>query len=529
MKLCLVVPSVFLGLSSLVGCSADNPKDPPATSLGVDSGTAAGRDGGTDTAPTTDCVPGFEASEPCGRCGTRKRTCTQAGSWGEWSACAGEPKDAECAAGDVRNKACGNCGTRIDTCDPKRCSFSNGTCTGEGECAPGATDSRACASAGVVQSRACSGTCKWGDYSSCAAPTGWRALAAAPATFAARVDAASAWTGTELVVYGGSSDKGVLGDGARYALATDSWKALPAAPFAKGRARAAAVWTGKELVVWGGYGTDSVFAADGAAYDPVKDSWHVLAPSVLSARASVRAVWSPTTKQVLIWGGDAGSPSAEGAAYDPATDAWTRLPDAPIGARSGHGGAWVGAPCNCMAIWGGYSGGIDGLKDGATFDPSTSTWTKLPDVPTGFDPRYQHVAVGVGGDLLVWGGYGGTSFDSLAKNSGARWSSADGKWTALSVPDDVVLAPSAHRYESAGWSDGKKLWVWSGATPTMPTPARGGAVYDLAAGAWTRMDDTGAPAPRRNAIAVWTGTEELVWGGTDGVGKYFADGAIFHP
>src|SRR5438874_1217413 len=76
---------------------------------------------------------------------------------------------------------------------------------------------------------------------------------------------------------GGGADDADVG-------ATGTWKDMAAAPIA-GRSPAARAWTGKELVVWGGgfckanpCQFDNVEPlADGAAYDPAADTWRKIA------------------------------------------------------------------------------------------------------------------------------------------------------------------------------------------------------------------------------------------------------------
>src|SRR6185369_2824569 len=41
-----------------------------------------------------------------------------------------------------------------------------------------------------------------------------------------------------------------------------------------------------------------------------------------------------------------------------------------------------------------------------------------------------------------------------------------------------------------------------------------GGRYDPAADAWTPVATAGAPAPRQDHVAVWTGERMIVWGGT---------------
>lgn len=95
----------------------------------------------------------------------------------------------------------------------------------------------------------------------------WRRL---PTMEQVRSQHMAVWTGRRLLVWGGvpvpfSSRPGLAG-GAAYSPATNRWSVLPRAPLG-GRSGAAAAWTGREMLVWGGT-TGSTPRSDGAAYRP---------------------------------------------------------------------------------------------------------------------------------------------------------------------------------------------------------------------------------------------------------------------
>ena len=81
--------------------------------------------------------------------------------------------------------------------------------------------------------------------------------------------------GAELLIWGGENCAGSacpfdqaphLADGAAYNVLNDAWRKLPASPLSA-REAAATVWTGSELLIWGGTSGQGLLA-DGAAYDP---------------------------------------------------------------------------------------------------------------------------------------------------------------------------------------------------------------------------------------------------------------------
>ncbi|MFI5040980.1 MAG: hypothetical protein ACHQNA_03855, partial [Acidimicrobiales bacterium] len=164
----------------------------------------------------------------------------------------------------------------------------------------------------------------------------WRSLP--PSGLSPRQGAFTVWTGSELVVWGGltldyTSGYGyttAFGDGARLDPVTGTWRRLPAAPVAA-RGMAAAAWSGQEVLLWGGASGPGTEVGQGAAYDPLSDRWRALPPSPLRAKSQPAGVW--TGRFIMIIGGAVGQtlpvPGPGAAAYDPSTNTWTALPAAP--------------------------------------------------------------------------------------------------------------------------------------------------------------------------------------------------------
>ena len=75
--------------------------------------------------------------------------------------------------------------------------------------------------------------------------------------------------------------------------------------------------------------------------------------------------------------------------------------------------------------------------------------------------------------------------------------------------------PSAREGQTTVWT-GTEMIVWGG-YDDHPSPLRSGGRLNLATGSWLPTSDGGgSPAARYYHTAVWTGTEMIVWGGTDG-------------
>lgn len=166
----------------------------------------------------------------------------------------------------------------------------------------------------------------------------------------ARVDAASVWTGTELVVWGGYEQTGVALEypprGGAYNPLTDTWRTIATGPI-ESRTPAVVAWDGREMFVWGGWrddGAPSTTSAvtgssrrqlsDAAAYDPATDTWRQLTSvpppghieSTQIAQGTPPLLWLDVPDQsVPIYGS-----SNVLYAYDRVSDAWTTQPKSPL-------------------------------------------------------------------------------------------------------------------------------------------------------------------------------------------------------
>ena len=93
-----------------------------------------------------------------------------------------------------------------------------------------------------------------GDYSlpkilegGCADNT-WAATAAPPE---ARSRHTAVWTGSEMIIWGGQSNGGLLDTGGRYNPATDTWTFTNSSGAPTARSGHTAIWTGNEMIVRG--------------------------------------------------------------------------------------------------------------------------------------------------------------------------------------------------------------------------------------------------------------------------------------
>ncbi len=173
-------------------------------------------------------------------------------------------------------------------------------------------------------------------------PAGWSELPAPPEV---RSDAATAWTGSELLVWGGyeyvGGDEDPGDDGFAFDAAARRWEPMPPSPL-EGRSGSAYAWTGRELLIWGGWDggfRDPPYFDDGAAYDPIARTWRMLPAAPIEARTAF-SVW--TGEELIVWGStERAARRRDGAAYDPLTNRWRTIAEGPTDITDGSA-VWTG-------------------------------------------------------------------------------------------------------------------------------------------------------------------------------------------
>jgi N-acetylneuraminic acid mutarotase len=366
-------------------------------------------------------------------------------------------------------------------------------------------------------------------------PKGWRKLP--PAPLRNRHSASAVWTGREMIVWGGAWRAGNasiwLDDGAAYDPAADRWRKIAGSPLA-GRSDAFIAWTGSQVLVWGGQRRDSLTGfgdewTDGALYDPAKNTWKPMAKWPLTERYGARAVW--TGKRLVVWGGASAAagkdppPLADGAAYDPEDDKWTKLPSAPISGRIAPLAGTRGD--STLVSWG--PGEVrDGKRvpaaDSALYDAGARRWSPAADAP---EPPKETWCIDASECVGVDTGSG-----VLFAGQGLAWDARSNRWSTVAANQ---FADPLFEGKAQAWT-GNRMMFWGGgmlesaadAPPATVTDA--GVVYDAAADRWDALPP--APlAPRARATGVWTGREFIVWGGEADYNHraQFDDGAAYTP
>jgi N-acetylneuraminic acid mutarotase len=275
------------------------------------------------------------------------------------------------------------------------------------------------------------------------------------------------------------------------------------------------------MFVFGGENNDYQYMSSSMIYDAYKNAWVRLPNAPHTMRCGPQAVWAETTSEFIVygcvWSSSLSKYLVSGMAIDPETTTWREIAPAPLTAREGFAIAWVN---DRLVVWGGAdekSKGPNGTarSDGAAYDPATDTWEPLAPAPIA--ARYGASFASDGSKLFVVGGYAQAASSAFA--DGAMYDGATGAWTAL--PQLPATSEGA-----AAWTDGTKLWLWSGRQNG--TMANVGYVYDVATTTWSTL----ARAPisaSAHANAAWTGSTGVVFGGRLESGALTDSGAILVP
>src|SRR6266550_3896268 len=197
-------------------------------------------------------------------------------------------------------------------------------------------------------------------------------------------------------------------------------------------------------------------------------------------------------------------------------DTWTASITSPAG-RQNHTAVWTGSE---MIVWGGFDN-TNVLNTGGRYNPTTDSWTatSTTSAPAG---RYGHTAVWTGSEMIVWGG---SPDGSSVLSTGGRYNPGTDSWTATSTTG----APAFRYLHTAVWT-GSEMIVWGGISPRYSGGyTNTGGRYNPSTDSWTASSTVNAPAARIYHTAVWTGSDIIVWGGTDAGGNYFNTGGRYNP
>jgi len=393
----------------------------------------------------------------------------------------------------------------------------------------------------------------------------WQTLADPPQTDAGNGDApimgdSAVWDGTELIAVGHSgcirANQFCYSDHLSseiyiYNLASNQWRQVTNyAPTLSDRVFANVAWTGTEVIVWGGdvpvddgTGTNTVGMPTntGARYKPSTGTWTAMSTTNAPvARDYPVARWTGTIGKFVVWGGQVPPPPGvnapdafpqTGAMYSPASNSWTTMRNtgAPLGRYAGLS-VWTGTE---VIVWGGQACTADNTtfadcNNGGRFNASTNNWSPLlargPDGAPGNSYWYSIGMASSGSDSLVFGdrqSYSG----SQTLTDGSLYRPATDDWT----PIGTTGAPSARQDAYLGWGGGK-YFAWGGTDHSLGTPLHDGALYDPVTQTWSPMAEPTIDMSQRTGYEHAAGTYFYLWGGysyatSGGVN----DGIVYDP
>jgi hypothetical protein len=253
------------------------------------------------------------------------------------------------------------------------------------------------------------------------------------------------WTGREMLVFGPF-------DFQAFNPATNRWRRLPAER--GGGAGGLLAWSGHELVDWGG-GCCGDASSGGGAYNPSTNKWRKLAPSPLAPSQGPIGAWTGRELIILVSGLDPDGKEyptsfARAAAYNPATDTWHRIARPPV---SGGTAVWGGR--ELLVIGGGATG-----RSALAYDPAANRWQRLTPLPS---RRSAAATVWTGSQLLLWGGSETAGAGTpVMPSRGLAFSRQADRWSVL------PRAPLTGRLDPAAVWSGRAMIVWGGSRPKRP-------------------------------------------------------------
>ena len=206
-------------------------------------------------------------------------------------------------------------------------------------------------------------------------------------------------------------------------------------------------------------------------------------------------------------------------AYNPVTDTWrlvTTNPSAYTASPSSKM-VWTGTE---LVVWGGYY--TNATNNGFRYNPTTNTWSGIP-VTNQPVSRLDFTMHYINGRIVVWGGT--EPFIGNFLNTGAMLDLATNTWITMTT----VNAPLGRTNFASVQTSSNTMIVWGGSGAGVGVHSDGG-IFNPATNTWTATTNTNAPAARRNHTAVWSGTEMIVFGGTDLNGTViYNNGGRYNP
>lgn len=185
--------------------------------------------------------------------------------------------------------------------------------------------------------------------------------------------------------------------------------------------------------------------------------------------------------------------------------AWAVISPGPLAARTGQAALWTGRE---LLVWGGSADGGDSpaaLGDGAAYAPSSGRWHVLS--PSPLPARQDAASAWAGTEAFFWGGDAQVGPGTRYFSDGATYDPASGTWRV--VPPSPLGARSG---ALALWTGAQVVVLGGSSAGGFPVDTSG-AVFDPVARRWSKLPPFPATAPGRavSVSATWTGAQLLVW------------------
>ncbi|MBT6326415.1 MAG: hypothetical protein HOJ35_10630 [Bdellovibrionales bacterium] len=368
---------------------------------------------------------------------------------------------------------------------------------------------------------------------------GWAQMSEAP--IVGRDSFAEAWTGEEMIIWGGNNGDGSLNTGALYNPDNDSWTEMPTtnAPSPRGDLENGGLFISytdsednikNQFFVFGGgcvseayYNHGSrVSNLDGGLYDIDSNSWSYLTTvDAPGGRPYVQRAW--TGEKVIVYGGNHG--------LDPLPEVTGEITQQNIqDAVEAQAGS-----SECPD----YSSGILNIGSDSyveanpviahLYDPVNESWSEITEVDAPTQRKHESI-VWTNDQLFIFGGAfeHGTGSDDLY-NSSLLFDetyfldpTSGGTWELLS---NNSYTPSEREFAPAVFN-GRYVFLINGIYVTEAdsyTIASGGGIFDTQTNSWIEMSTSGAPTSFTSIV--WSGTHLIAYGGMT-INSTFASASI---
>ena len=191
---------------------------------------------------------------------------------------------------------------------------------------------------------------------------------------------------------------------------------------------------------------------------------------------------------------------------------WKMFFSQPYDFPNGHSTVWTGSE---LLVWGGDDLNADkNMPRGMRYMPGTRKTTPISIVGAP-SARRNHLALWIGSEMIIWGGissnYDATGgYSDQEEKNGAIYTPSSDSWRKMSIAG----APDSRNRCSVLWT-GKEMIIWGGERNIYGRVEwfNTGSIYDPSLDKWRQVSTRDAPVERSGHLAIWTGSEMIIWGG----------------